>query len=295
MRLRQSSLPSKSVAALAVGFATVTLAASLLARAPNPIWPALQGDKPAAMSSDGSMFELRVYTISPDTWDGTLQFMENVNRFQNSVNMKIVGHFTDKVANRYIWMRSYASEAARLQLFRDVYESETWKSGQLRPKDARAGITNTEVYLAKPTRYSKVQYPPPPSESLGSTVKPSAKSPLIFEVTLQQIRPGMMDTWVKYVGEKLVPFQESQGVRVFAQLVPYVKLAGQTNGGARTPEANVFASIRIYPDEAERQRQEAMLLQNEPGAKLGPAAQAGLMTEWTRVYRGNPTTYSKLQ
>ena len=151
------------------------------------------------------------------------------------------------------------------------------------------------MYLTKPTKYSKLQYPPPPSASLGSTVKPTGQSPLIFEVTLQQIRPDMMDTWAKYMGEKVVPFQEAQGVRVFAQLVPYVKLAGQTNGGARTPETNTFASVRIYPDEATRQRQQAILLEKEPGAKLGPPAEAGLKAEWTRVYRANPTTYSKLQ
>jgi hypothetical protein len=295
MRLRQRFVVSKSIVGLAVGFGAVISTGLLAARAAIPI-SASQGQRPpAAASSADSMIELRVYTIAPDTWEGTLRFMENVNRFQDTVGMKIVGHFTDKVANRYIWMRSYPSEAVRLKLFTDVYESETWKSGQLRPKDAKVGITNTEVYLTKPTKYSKLQYPPPPSASLGSTVKPSGQSQLIFEVTLQQIRPDMMDTWVKYMGEKVVPFQEAQGVRVFAQLVPYVKLAGQTNGGARTPETNTFASVRIYPDEATRQRQQAILLEKEPAAKLGPPAEAGLKAEWTRVYRGNPTTYSKLQ
>jgi hypothetical protein len=41
--------------------------------------------------------------------------MENVNRFQDSVGMKIVGHFTDRLENKYIWLRSYRDEAARLQ------------------------------------------------------------------------------------------------------------------------------------------------------------------------------------
>lgn len=292
MRLRQRFVSSKSVAAVAVGFGTVILIGVLAARA--PLSHASQAERAAsAASSAGGMIELRVYTVIPETWDGTLQFMENVNRFQDSVGMKIVGHFTDRAENKYIWMRSYPNEATRLQLFTDVYESEVWKSGQLRPKDVKVGITGTEVYLAKPTKYSKLQYPPAPSASLGSTAKPSGKSPLIFEVTLSEIKPGMMDTWVKYMGEKVVPWQEAQGVRVLAQLVPYVRLQGQTNGGAQTPEANTFVSIRIYADEATRQRQEAILQQKEPGAKLGSPSGAGF--EKARVYRGNPTTYSKLQ
>jgi hypothetical protein len=174
-----------------------------------------------------------------------------------------------------------------------VYESEVWKSGQLRPKDVKIGISRTEVYLAKATRHSKLQYPPAPSASLGSSAKPAGRSPLIFEVTLSEIKPGMMDTWVKYMGEKVVPWQEAQGVRVLAQLVPYVRLQGQTNGGTQTAEANTFVSIRTYADEATRQRQETMLREKEPSAKLGSPMDAGLVK--ARVCRGNPTAYSKLQ
>ena len=294
MSPRHHFMSRTSVTAVTIGLGAVVLTAVLAARAPSPLSHAAQaqGSAPASSGADG-IFELRVYTIVPDLWEGTLQFMENVNRFQDSVGMKIVGHFTDRVENKYIWMRSYPTEAARLQLFRDVYESEVWKSGQLRPKDTKAGINGTEVYLARPTKYSKLQYPPPPSASLGSTVKPAGRSPLIFEVTLTEIKPGMMDAWVKYIGEKVIPWQEAQGVRALAQLVPYVRLQGQTNGGTQTPEANTFVSIRTYSDEATRQRQEAMLREREPAAKLGSPSDGGFVK--ARVFRGAPTTYSKLQ
>jgi hypothetical protein len=281
-------------AATVIGFGMVIATMAVAARVTSPIPLTSQAERPTSAPPGGSgMFELRVYDVTPDLWDGTLRFMENVNRFQDSVGMKIVGHFSDRVENKYIWLRSYPDEAARLQLFKDVYESEVWKSGQLRPKDAKVGITGTEVYLARATRYSRLQYPPPASAGLGSTSKPSGNSPLIFEVTLSQIKPGMMDSWVKYMGEKVIPWQEAQGVRVLAQLVPYVKLQGQTNGGVQTPEANTYVSIRIYPDEAARERQEASLREREPAAKLGSPFDAGF--EKARVFRGNPTTYSKLQ
>lgn len=294
MSLRQRFVSSKSVAAVAVGFGMVILTGVLAARGTNPISHSSQAEGPAlAAPSAGGMFELRVYTITPDLWDGTLQFMENVNRFQDSVGMKLIGHFTDRVENKYIWMRRYPNEATRLQLFRDVYESEVWKSGQLRPKDVKHGISGTEVYLARATKYSKLQYPPPPSASLGSTAKPSGKSPLIFEVILSEIKPGMMDTWVKYMGEKVIPWQEAQGVRVLAQLVPYARVRGQDNGGEITPENNVYVLIRIFPDEATFQRQSKMLENEQALAKLGSPTDAGF--EKARVFRANPTSYSKLR
>ena len=91
----------------------------------------------------------------------------------------------------------------------------------------------------------------------------------------------------------MIPWQEAQGARALAQLVPYVRLQGQTNGGTQTPEANTFVSVRTYPDEATRQRQEAMLREREPAAKLGSPSDAGFVK--ARVFRGTPTTYSKLQ
>jgi hypothetical protein len=289
MNSKRRYVSSKIAVAVAAVFGASIVTVSLAARATT----ASQAESSAAAASAGGIFELRVYTITPELWEGTLQFMENVNKFQDSVGMKIVGHFTDRVENKYIWLRSYPTESARLQLFKDVYESEVWKSGQLRPKDVKIGISGTEVYLAKATRHSKLQYPPAPSASLGSTAKPAGKNPLIFEVTLSEIKPGMMDTWVKYMGEKVVPWQEAQGVRVLAELVPYARLQGQTNGGTQTAETNTFVSIRTYPDEATRQRQDTMLREKEPTAKLGSPSDAGLVK--ARVFRGNPTTYSKLQ
>jgi hypothetical protein len=243
------------------------------------------GARPSAGA--GGLFELRVYNIKPDLWKGTLQFMENADRFQLAVGMKILGHFIDQVENKYIWMRSYPDEATRLRLFKDVYESEIWKSGELR-KGIQSGIDGTAVYLTKPTRYSHLQYPPPPP-----TAKPGGSSPLVVEVTMSEIKPGMMDSWVKYMGEKVAPWEESVGVRVFAQLVPYTKVTGSANGGALAPVDNLHVAIRIFTDEATRARQAKALDEKRSSARLGSAADAGL--EQARVYRAHPTSYSELQ
>lgn len=280
--LMQRFMSSKFIVAVAL----VCCAAAWVTLAP----PAVQalGGLPASADA-GGFFELRVYTIKPDMWKGTLQFMENANRFQVGVGMNILGHFADQVENKYIWMRAYPDEATRLRRYKDVYESEVWKSGQLR-QGIESGINGTEVYLSKPTKHSKLQYPPAPA---AATALGSAKGALVFEVTLSDIKPGMMDTWVKYMGEKVIPWEQSQGVRVFAELIPYVKVSGSTNGGTLTPVDNMYVAIRTFPDEATRQRQYQAMEDKKPSVKLGSPSDAGL--EKSRVYRAHPTSYSQLQ
>lgn len=62
----------------------------------------------------------------------------------------------------------------------------------------------------------------------------------IYEIRTYRIKPGMMDGWVKFMGEKLVPYQERMGMHHFGHWV-----AGKEN---------TYVWIRTYPDEATQKR-----------------------------------------
>ena len=120
-------------------------------------------------------------------------------------------------------------------------------------------------------------------------------NPFIFEVTLHEVKPGMMDSGtVQYMGEQVFAKQEAKGIRVFAQLVPYAKVTGLNNGGTFVPETGTFISIRLFADEATRHKQE-MSLGEDPVAAAKAAQAAGRAGLNTIVYSGHPSFYSQMQ
>src|SRR5438552_296939 len=74
------------------------------------------------------IFEVRVYTITPGKLDTFARWMERADKFQDSVGMRILGHFTVPEQNKYVWMRIYLDEATRQHRFKEVYESAEWKA-----------------------------------------------------------------------------------------------------------------------------------------------------------------------
>jgi hypothetical protein len=327
---------SQALAVAAVVFCTVALVsvlaptargASLSQAAPNAAgsqpapfettYGAVQGRASSEYLSkgDNGLFELRIYPLKQNVIANTYKFMNNVNEFQKTVGMSIVGHFPDQDAARYIWFRTYPNEVTRDQRYRATYDSAVWKSGKLRGGITETGLAGSTVYLAAATKYSKLQHPykpTPESATVGAEAKELAKlyagspdgqvpncgkcgsNPFIFEVNLYDVKPGMMDTFVQYMGEKVFAKQEAKGIRVFAQLVPYAKVTNLSNGGTMIPESNTFVAIRLFADEVTRHKQEMSLGNDKEAAAkaLEAAGQAGLNHI---VYSGHPSFYSQMQ
>jgi hypothetical protein len=326
---------SQAAAVAGVVVGTVMLASVLAARGANlsQAAPSAAGSQPVPFEAtygvqqgrgasseylskgDDGLFELRIYPLKQNLIANTFKFMNNVNEFQKVVGMNIVGHFPDQDAARYIWFRTYPNEATRDRLYRATYDSAVWKSGKLRGGLTETGLAGSTVYLAAPTKYSKLQYPykaTPQSTTRSPEAKELAKlfasaadgevpscgrcgnNPFIFEVTVSDVKPGMMDTYVQYMGDKVFPRQEAKGIRVFAQLVPYAKVTNLSNGGTMIPENNTFVAIRLFADEAMRRKQE-MAVGDDKEAAAKAAQAAGLAGLNSIVYSGHPSFYSQMQ
>jgi hypothetical protein len=77
-----------------------------------------------------SVFELRQYRTHPGQRDNWVKYMEEVIiPFQTARGMTIVGSWVgEQEDDLYVWVRRFDSEEERQRLYRDVYESDEWKS-----------------------------------------------------------------------------------------------------------------------------------------------------------------------
>ena len=75
-------------------------------------------------------FELREYRTHPGQRENWVKYMEEVIiPFQVAQGMVIVGSFVgNEEDDLYIWIRRFASENQREQLYKAVYDSDTWKN-----------------------------------------------------------------------------------------------------------------------------------------------------------------------
>jgi len=75
-------------------------------------------------------FELRQYRTKPGQRDNWVKFMEEVIiPFQISKGMVVVGSFVgEQEDDLYVWIRRFDSEEERQRLYREVYETDYWKS-----------------------------------------------------------------------------------------------------------------------------------------------------------------------
>lgn len=82
-----------------------------------------------------AFYELRQYKVLPGRMAGWIEIMEKeIIPFQVSKGMVICGSFQGETdASVYVWLRRFESEAERVQLYKDVYESDFWKT-QIAPK-----------------------------------------------------------------------------------------------------------------------------------------------------------------
>lgn len=75
-------------------------------------------------------FELRQYRALPGKRSEWVQFMEEeIIPFQTSKGMAILGSFVgEEEDDLYVWIRRFENEEERERLYKEVYESDTWKN-----------------------------------------------------------------------------------------------------------------------------------------------------------------------
>jgi hypothetical protein len=106
-----------------------------------------------------AFYELRQYKVLPGQMAGWIKMMEEeIIPFQVSKGMVICGSFQGETdSSVYVWLRRFESEAQRVALYKDVYESDTWKN-QIAPRVPeyldRSAIVVTRIV---PTPKSTVQ------------------------------------------------------------------------------------------------------------------------------------------
>ncbi|MFC5146850.1 NIPSNAP family protein [Streptomyces aureoversilis] len=79
-------------------------------------------------------YEIRRYQTRPGRRDAWVRYMEEVNiPFQQSLGMDITASFTDEEdPDGYVWIRRFASEEQRRELYAAVYDSDRWQH-EMRP------------------------------------------------------------------------------------------------------------------------------------------------------------------
>jgi hypothetical protein len=82
-----------------------------------------------------AFYELRQYKVLPGKMDEWVRIMEQeIIPFQISKGMVITGSFRgEKDESVYVWLRRFDSEAQREALYKEVYESDFWKT-QIAPR-----------------------------------------------------------------------------------------------------------------------------------------------------------------
>ena len=102
----------------------------------------------------------------------------------------------------------------------------------------------------------------------------------------------MLDTFVRYMGERMIPWQESHPTkqRIVAQLVPY----GRIVKGTVEPGTGTYLWVRTFKDRASRKEQYRIYEDKAGFASVGSAGDAGFAQVHAILF-GNPTSFSKLQ
>jgi hypothetical protein len=95
-------------------------------------------------------WELRQYKIKPGQMDRFAKLMEEeVIPFQVSKGMVIAGSFRgEQDETVWVWMRRFASEEERERLYKEVYESDHWKTNiapLLSEMMERGGVNVTRI------------------------------------------------------------------------------------------------------------------------------------------------------
>ena len=101
-------------------------------------------------------YELRRYKIADGKMDDWVRFMEEVIiPFQVAQGMVIAGSFRGEDETTYVWLRRFASEAQREELYAKVYQSDR-RRNEIAPRVAELMLPDIEVTRIVPTPRSVV-------------------------------------------------------------------------------------------------------------------------------------------
>lgn len=101
-------------------------------------------------------YELRRYKIADGKMDDWVRFMEEVIiPFQVAQGMVIAGSFRGEDETTYVWLRRFASEAEREELYATVYQSDRWRN-EIAPRVAELMLPDIEVTRIVPTPHSVI-------------------------------------------------------------------------------------------------------------------------------------------
>ena len=106
-----------------------------------------------------AFYELRQYKVKPGKMTAWLKLMEGeIIPFQVSKGAVITASFRGETDDSvYVWIRRFESEAEKARLYKDIYESDFWKT-KITPQVTelldRAAIN---VQRIVPTRLSPAQ------------------------------------------------------------------------------------------------------------------------------------------
>jgi hypothetical protein len=106
-----------------------------------------------------AFYEMRQYKIHPGKMDEWVRIMEEeIIPFQISKGMVICGSYRGETDDSiYFWIRRFESEAQREQQYKDVYESEYWKT-KIAPKTPDYVVRGANIInRVVPTQRSPVQ------------------------------------------------------------------------------------------------------------------------------------------
>lgn len=106
---------------------------------------------------------------------------------------------------------------------------------------------------------------------------------MLFELRQYEIKPGMLDEWVRLFEDEIAPFQIAKGMVVCGSFV-----------GAEDP--SVFVWLRRFVDEAERVRLYEAVYQSDTWKnEFSPRVGALINRETIHVTRLAPTAKSVIQ
>ena len=76
------------------------------------------------------LFELRQYRMRPGQRENWVRFAEDeIIPFQTSKGMHIIGSWVgEEEDDLFVWIRRFDSEEERVRLYKEVYESDHWKT-----------------------------------------------------------------------------------------------------------------------------------------------------------------------
>ena len=101
-------------------------------------------------------YELRRYKIKDGKMDEWVRFMEGtIIPFQVAQGMVIAGSFRGEDDTTYVWLRRFASEAEREQLYEAVYQTDRWKN-EIAPRVAELMQPDIDVTRIVPTPHSVI-------------------------------------------------------------------------------------------------------------------------------------------